>query len=783
MDRPGPRSRGSERSCLWAERFEQSMSPPAERFTTLRVTTTHPRPRATRAIIVPMARTPSTPRLRIGAALLTIAFVATACGDTSGSGGPDGRVDGDVPWDGLPRYETRLDDAADVEALADGDLSVKYLAPLDPAVTAPPLDSGCVFQDMHDAVWHIEFLAAYPEWQDLGYDAYLDMVLRRETRTSWGGSVRWWPDAPHPETGEVGLLSFSVYAEDTPGNELRFEDVVSVRDRMQSCVGFAPEAVVFVAEGPGQRRLIESEADAFADAGIVATDAASLAGEVEFEIYSDGVGYGTLVVVPPTEPLGDYGPRDVLVLESAPNDIGVVAGLITSQPQNLHSHVNLRLQEKGIPNARIPNATESRLLTGLADRLVRIEANAAGVDVTPASEDEAEAWWAAHRPDVGQPIADLGVGDVASFSSLGSEDAIAYGAKAANLAELSNLLGPEHAPLGFAIPFSAYAAHVSDNGIDDLIATTLVDPRLVSDRDFRRTALDDLRDEIRDAPVDPGLLDAIEEQARGWLGDAAETTRLRFRSSTNVEDLEALTGAGLYDSRSGCLGDDRDGDEAGPSRCLSAAERTLLEGRLTTLRGELSAHPDRVWLEAIIADIEGDISEERPIARALPRVWRSLWNDRAWEEREFYGIDHERAYMGVAVNASFVMERINAVVVTNLDQEAGDPLYRVVSQVGTESVVRPDDPTAIAEVRTVRRGDGDTRVDDTLWTESSLGEGGSLWSDERFAELMTVVFEAHDHFAANVYDDPASTFDLEVKLTADGRVVIKQIRPYIEVGP
>jgi len=42
---------------------------------------------------------------------------------------------------------------------------------------------------------------------------------------------------------------------------------------------------------------------------------------------------------------------------------------------------------------------------------------------------------------------------------------------------------------------------------------------------------------------------------------------IRFRSSTNVEDSEQFTGAGLYDSYSGCLLDDLDGDAEGPSQC------------------------------------------------------------------------------------------------------------------------------------------------------------------------------------------------------------------------
>ena len=44
-------------------------------------------------------------------------------------------------------------------------------------------------------------------------------------------------------------------------------------------------------------------------------------------------------------------------------------------------------------------------------------------------------------------------------------------------------------------------------------------------------------------------------------------SNIRFRSSTNVEDTEQFTGAGLYESYSGCLADDIDVDEMGPCNC------------------------------------------------------------------------------------------------------------------------------------------------------------------------------------------------------------------------
>ena len=47
------------------------------------------------------------------------------------------------------------------------------------------------------------------------------------------------------------------------------------------------------------------------------------------------------------------------------------------------------------------------------------------------------------------------------------------------------------------------------------------------------------------------------------------------------------------------------------------------------------------------------------------KVFASLWNERAFDEREYYGIDHRAAYMGIAVHPAYALEQINAVAVSN----------------------------------------------------------------------------------------------------------------------
>ena len=77
-------------------------------------------------------------------------------------------------------------------------------------------------------------------------------------------------------------------------------------------------------------------------------------------------------------------------------------------------------------------------------------------------------------------------------------------------------------------------------------------------------ALRDIRNIIRKAS------DFSDEQKSAILEGLSQfspTEKIRFRSSTNVEDTRYFVGAGLYDSYSGCILDDTDNDDTGPSHC------------------------------------------------------------------------------------------------------------------------------------------------------------------------------------------------------------------------
>jgi pyruvate, water dikinase len=712
-----------------------------------------------------------------------ILAVCASCSDSNRSGDAGG--DELEPLDPEVAFVNELRSRADLEVLSAPLLSasVKYLARIEGKDALGPLEEACYFQNMNRYPWHLQFLQSFMALRAATLDSYRGWVLQPGTRRMWGGSVRSWPEIEHPKTGARGVITYDVYSE--PGG-LDVDDIASVDERLDGCIAFARNQLVFVPTAPDQEGLVRMRADELALRGIATLLPSDLIGELEHVAYSEGEGYGYLRVVARDEPLDTYGPRDVVVVTSAPNDISVVAGLVTMNPQNELGHVNLRLDEKGIPNAAVPDIYQASWLTGLDTRLVHIEVSEEAISVTAAELADAEAFWAAHRPKVRMPSADLEVTELHSLRELRASDSSAYGSKAANLGELTHVLSAPHRPDGFGVPLSRYRDFAASEPVKAAIDALLQAPGLRTDAAFKRAALDDLRSAIKAAPLDPAFLTALQSAIEAEFGEAGHTTYLRFRSSTNVEDLDAFTGAGLYDSRSGCLADDLDDDALGPSHCLKDDKLEALETQLARRMAELEQHPDRTWLAPIIEDIAEDLSEEKPIAGAVRKVFASLWNERAFDEREYYGIDQRAAYMGLAVHPAYALEQINAVAVSNLALDDGAPLYRVNSQVGELSVVRPEDPTAIAELLTFRRaGTPPEATDIEVQLASSLvPEGDEVWPRDKLLALSQLLFTVHDHFERAVYPDISPlSLDFEVKLERTGDVVIKQVRPYLSTEP
>ena len=439
-----------------------------------------------------------------------------------------------------------------------------------------------------------------------------------------------------------------------------------------------------------------------------------------FLALNPGEGYGRLRVLASDErPL----PRDIVLYEALPNELPRVAGIISTVPQTPLSHVNLRAVQNGIPNAYIRDIRDDPAFAPLIGSYVRYEVTEDGYLIRAATRAEVDAHYESSRPAGPQtPERDLSVTGITPLSQIGFEDWTAFGVKAANVAVLGTLDFPEGTvPDGFAIPFYFYDEFMKAHGFYDRIEQMLADPDFQSDFDVQDDMLDDLRDDIKDADSPQWILDALTAMHASF----PDGTSLRYRSSTNNEDLPGFNGAGLYDSKT------QDPDE----------------------------------------------TAEDGIDKSLKGVFASLWNFRAFAERDFHRIDHTVAAMGVLVHPNYSDELANGVAVSfdPTDSTSSSDWYYVNTQIGEDLVTNPEAHSVPEEILLYRGGY-------IVVSTSNLVEPGKLlMSDAQMIQLRDHLTTIHAHFEALYNPGSGEPFAMEIefKITSDNILSIKQARPWV----
>jgi phosphoenolpyruvate synthase/pyruvate phosphate dikinase len=159
-------------------------------------------------------------------------------------------------------------------------------------------------------------------------------------------------------------------------------------------------------------------------------------------------------------------------------------------------------------------------------------------------------------------------------------------------------------------------------------------------------------------------------------------------------------------------------------------------------------------------------------------VFASVWNSRAFEEREFYRIDHFATAMGVLVHPNFKDERANGVAVTEdvLYQTHGN--YYLNSQVGEDLVTNPEGLSIPEEVLLGWWSDEGQEV--RQYSNRTKGEERVLRVED-LSLLRKCLAKIHGKFA-KLYgvdpDAPGFAMEIEFKVTKAGTLAIKQARPW-----
>jgi pyruvate, water dikinase len=316
---------------------------------------------------------------------------------------------------------------------------------------------------------------------------------------------------------------------------------------------------------------------------------------------------------------------------------------------------------------------------------------------------------------------------------LTKRDIAKVGGKAAHLGELDKIsINGKPLPLpenGFAIPIYFYFEHINNNNIAQKIDSLLQDEAIINNAQALKTTLEKIRELIGDAPIDETLLASVKFR---MLKDTS-FVNYRFRSSTNAEDIEGFSGAGLYDSKSGSV-----------------------------------------------------LNNKKPIDIAIKKVWASLWNMEAFTERAQANINQRSIGMGILVHRAFGTEEVNGVAVTkNLYRNNFDGIT-LNMQKGEVSVSNADDSVTceqmIIKIMSNIKEGSDFGLEYISY--SPLNNNLPLLSTSEIKQLTSYLYAIKKHFY-NLYGRNKNVsfenfaVDVEFKLNkGDRKIYIKQARLY-----
>ena len=417
------------------------------------------------------------------------------------------------------------------------------------------------------------------------------------------------------------------------------------------------------------------------------------------------------------------GSRDIVLYDALPNSLPRVGGIITSVIQTPLSHVNLRAIQDNVPNAYIADPLSNNSIASLLNGYIYYKVENEQYEIREATLEEVNDWYEDLRPTEPQfPIRDLSITDIMPLNNINFQMSSSFGAKCSNLATMRTFGFVDGTiPDGFGIPFYYYDEFMQFNNFYEEAQVMIDNPIFQTDINFRIERLRAFRSDIKDAQMPEWMMNDLQSMH----DEFAEGTPVRCRSSTNNEDLPGFSGAGLYTSK--------------------------------------TQYPD-----------EGHIS------KSIKQIYASMWNFRAYEERDFYRIDHFMAAMGVLCHNNFQNEKSNGVGISI------DPIYETEdtfylnTQVGESLITNPDPNSVPEEILLYRdplQGGGYL-----VLRLSNLVEPGELVMDQvylnQMRDFLTVI---HDEFAI-LYDVVGADgfgMDIEYKVTAQDQLIIKQARPWV----
>ena len=518
-------------------------------------------------------------------------------------------------------------------------------------------------------------------------------------------------------SGIIGTYSFNF----SFGDAYNFEDTQRTYELLAASMPFLQNNMNHFIGQSSENNHINNYAEDFVDSRIDVVLETDVFAEVNYVPFHEAEGYGFFRHM---QDLNETpGSRDIVLYDALPNSLPRVGGIITSVMQTPLSHVNLRAIQDNVPNAYIADPLSNNAISSLLGNYIYYKVESEQFEIREATLAEVNEWYEDLRPTEPQiPIRDLSITDIVPLDDIEFEMSTAFGAKCSNVATMRNFGFPEGTiPDGFGIPFYYYDEFMQFNNFYQEVQVILGNPVFHNDINFRVERLKLLREDIKAAPMPQWMLDDLQAMHDGF----PEGTAVRVRSSTNNEDLPGFSGAGLYTSK--------------------------------------TQYPD-----------EGHIS------KSIKQVYASMWNFRAYEERDFYRVDHFMAAMGVLCHPSFQNEQSNGVGISIDPIYDTEDTFYLNTQVGESLITNPEAnsvPEEILLYEDPNQGGGYL-----VLRLSNLVNPGELVMDQVYLDQMREYLSIiHDEFAIlyDVVGAEGFAMDIEYKVTEEGQLIIKQARPWV----
>lgn len=570
--------------------------------------------------------------------------------------------------------------------------------------------------------WHYDFAHA-----ELGY----------WQNKSWFLSTNY-SDSPRREYVLANLnhyvASDNLTIEFSPADEIPSEFIELFMERVVDSVRIGKGPALFL----NTIRLEELYAKEYTPFKVLRPD--DIYANLVYQPLVEGEAYGYLRKVKVKDLKKKYpGVRDIVVLNGTPLDIPPTAGVITSEFQTPLSHINVLCQNRGTPIIAQKGIFDDPAIDSLEWELVHFQVFRDSFVLKKANIDQARIFWEDQVPKRKLKLRrDLNRKELIPIARVNSNMVNIVGGKAANFGTLARIAkrskGGFMVPEGaFAIPFYWYHQHMLHSGADSMVQILLNDAALRSNPMELDKALKAIRKRIKKYPIDSALVRRIHDQ----VALNPDFRRMRFRSSTNAEDIDGFNGAGLYTSKTG-------------------------------------------WVT--------DTAKHKTVEKAIRKVWASVWNFRAFQEREFFGIPQDQVAMGILAHRSFPDESANGVAITKNLYRKSYYGFVINVQQGEVSVVSPPDNVICDQLICY----SDTKID--FFTEkaiveylshSSLTDGKSVLTRDQVTHLTRQLARIKEHYYYNVrgikkpinYKD----FALDIEFKIDGpedQLYIKQVRVY-----